>query len=237
MAPGMKCPAVIPALTGDREQLAPSVYGHANKARSDDEHENTVVLNYRTVTCRWRIRNYHLKTATWTVLYPEATFPTLLCHENPAGVTCPPFDNTRHTTGTWRGQGFGTVNRLPIESPCHVFSLKFFNTSLATALPSTAWPASSRCTPSTELGSTISAASRKQSLRASATCRKYGEKFSDSEGSPWHNSRSSSDSARIRGGDMIITLGAASEGPVSLASAILANTSTPRAASNADTPA
>jgi len=30
----------------------------------------------------------------------KAAFPTLLCHEKSAAVTCPPVDNTRQTSGT-----------------------------------------------------------------------------------------------------------------------------------------
>ena len=30
-------------------------------------------------------------------MFLHAAFPTLLCHERSAGVTCPPFDNTRET--------------------------------------------------------------------------------------------------------------------------------------------
>jgi hypothetical protein len=55
------------------------------------------------ITCGRRIANYYLKNATWTVLFLNATFPTLLCHEGSAGTPRTSIDHDRQTPGTrWR---------------------------------------------------------------------------------------------------------------------------------------
>ena len=57
-------------------------------------------------TCVWRIRDYHLKTITRAVFFLHTAFLILLCHERPADVTSPSFDNICQTPGIWRGQGY-----------------------------------------------------------------------------------------------------------------------------------
>jgi hypothetical protein len=46
-----------------------------------------------------RIANYYLKTATWTVLFLNARFPTLLSHQGSAYIPRTFIDYSRQTPG------------------------------------------------------------------------------------------------------------------------------------------